>query len=122
MADRQKIVILEDDEMFAALLAETLGEYFDVEVGYNGLQGIALCLEGGVAAVVTDISMPDLDGLQMLTEFNKNPRLSAIPVMVVTTADFSLEAERFPQVRGVFSKSKSVEFIVEAVRQELHPV
>lgn len=126
MEGRQKIVILDDDEMFSALLAETLGEAYDVAVGHNGLQGIAMCLEGSVAAVITDIGMPDLDGIQMLAEFNINPRLSSIPVLVVTATHFNQrnrsEVQRFAQVRGVFSKDQSTGIIAEALRKALQSV
>ncbi|MEK7722002.1 MAG: response regulator [Elusimicrobiota bacterium] len=123
MGDRQKIVILDDDEIFAALLAEMLGEHYDVAVGHNGLQGIALCLGGGVDAVLTDIGMPELDGIQMLAEFKKNPGLASIPVLVVTATNFThrsrSEVQRFPQVRGMFSKSEKAEIIIEAVKKML---
>src|SRR3989339_1205610 len=109
----QKIVILDDDEMFAALLAEALREHYDVAVGYSGLKGIEMCLKGGVDAVITDIGMPDLDGIEMLTEFKKDQRLSSVPVVVVTATHFTrrnrTEMERFPQVRGVLSKDERIE-------------
>ncbi len=119
MADRQKVIVLEDDAIFGNLLAEMLGDYYDVETGSNGLQGIAMCLEGGVAAVVTDIVMPDLDGMQMLLEFRKNPLLVSIPVFIVSTTDFSAEARMFPQVRGTFLKNENAGVIVDAVRKTL---
>jgi len=123
MGNRKKIVVLDDDEIFSALLAEMLGEYYDVSVGHTGLQGIAMCLEGGVAAVLTDIGMPDLDGIQMLREFQKVPRLASIPVMVVTATHFNRsnrsEVQCFPQVLGMFSKTESVGIIVEAVKKAL---
>jgi DNA-binding NarL/FixJ family response regulator len=121
MDDRPKIVILEDDEMFAALLAELLGEHYEVAVGRNGLQGIALCLEGGVAAVVTEIGLPEFNGMMLLKELRKNPALAAIPVLVITATDFfgysRAEVERFEQVRGILYKSGSPELIVEAVHR-----
>ena len=117
MDPRPKIVILEDDEVFAALLAETLEEYYEVAVGTNGRQGIALCLQGGVAVIVTDLVMPDFDGVQMLKEFRKNPLLSSIPVLVVSASDFSDELKKFPQVRRVFSKNETAQTIYQAVRQ-----
>lgn len=109
--------------MFAALMAAALEEEFDVVVGHNGLQGIALCLEGGVAAVITDIGMPELDGVQMLTEFSKDPRLAGIPVLVVTATHYTRlsrqEVSRFPQVRRMLSKTASVEILTAEVKAVL---
>lgn len=123
MEGRLKLVILDDNELFAALLAAALEDEFDVTVGHSGLHGISTCLEGGVAAVITDIGMPDLDGLQMLKEFRKDPRLSAIPVLVVTATHFTRlsreEFSRFPQVKRMLSKTESIETIIGEVRAVL---
>lgn len=109
--------------MFAALLAAALEDEFEVVIGHNGRQGLALCLGGGVAAVVTDIGMPEFDGIQMLAEFEKKPPLSGIPVIVVTATHFTrLHREavsRFPQVRLILSKAESVDTLASAVKAVL---
>jgi CheY-like chemotaxis protein len=121
--EKRKLVVLEDDEIFAALIAAALEEEFEVVTGHNGLQGIALCLEGGVAAVVTDIGMPDLDGLSMLREFDRHPALSPIPVLVITATHFNrlsrAELSRFPQVKRILSKTKSIDQLAAEVRAVL---
>lgn len=122
MEKKPKIVILDDNEMFAALMAAALEDEFEVAVGHNGLQGIALCLNGA-AAVVTDIGIPDLDGLQMLKRFNKDSRLSGIPVLVVTATHFNSlsreELSRFPQVKRTLSKTESIAILASEVKAVL---
>ncbi|HBE88600.1 MAG TPA: hypothetical protein DDW67_05605 [Elusimicrobia bacterium] len=112
---RRKIVVLDDNEIFAELLAAAMGEYFDVLVGHTGLQGIAYFLEGGVDAVVTDISMPDFDGIQMLEEMSRNPVLRHIPVIVVTATHFNTisrdSVSRYPQVMRMLNKQEHVDRI-----------
>ncbi len=109
--------------MFAALLKEVLGDKYDVAVGHTGLQGIALCLESRPDIVVTDIGMPDFDGIQMLKAFQKDPRLASIPVVVLTATHFTqrsrTEVSRFPQVRNVLSKTERVDFIAEEIERAL---
>jgi len=123
MEGKPKLLVLEDDEIFAALIATALEEEFEIVTGSNGLQGIALCLEGGVAAVVTDIGMPDFDGISMLREFAKSPALSAIPVVVVTATHFTrlsrAELSRFPQVKRILSKTESIDHLAAEVRAVL---
>lgn len=123
MEGRKKVVVLDDNEVFAALIAAALEEEFDIVVGHNGLQGISLCLEGGVSAVVTDLGMPEVDGIQMLREFQKNPALSSLPVLVVTATHFTqlskAEVSRFPQVRRMLSKTDSIDNIAAEVRAVL---
>ncbi|MGD9643742.1 MAG: response regulator [Elusimicrobiales bacterium] len=109
---RKKIVVLDDNEIFAELIAAALEEHCRVLLGHTGLQGIAYFLEGGVDAVVTDISMPDFDGLQMLEEMNRNPALRRIPVVVVTASHFNRVSKssvsRYPQVMRMLNKVESV--------------
>jgi CheY-like chemotaxis protein len=109
---RKTIVVLDDNESFAALIAAVLEEHCRVLVGHTGLQGIAYFLEGGVDAVVTDLSMPDFDGMRMLEEMNRHPGLRHIPVVVVTASHFNRisrsSVSRYPQVMRMLSKEESV--------------
>ena len=123
MSGRPKIAIVEDDGLFVALLVAALEEEFDIVVGRDGLQGIALCLEGGVAAVITDIGMPDMNGIDMLKEFDANPRLAGIPVLVVTATHFTRlcrdEVARFPQVKRMLSKTMDVQKLAGEIKAVL---
>ena len=123
MQERQRIVVLDDYEVFAALLVEALESDYDIAVGLNGREGIQLCLAARTDLVITDIGMPELDGIQMLKEFQKNQRLSAIPVLVVTATHFNTrnrsEVTRYPQVRGIISKTSDINSMVEKVRKVL---
>ncbi|MDT8287733.1 MAG: response regulator [Elusimicrobiales bacterium] len=116
---RKKIVVLDDNEIFAALIAAALEDHCRVLLGHTGLQGIAYFLEGGVDAVVTDISMPDFDGLRMLEEMNRNPALRHIPVIVVTATHFNTigrsSVSRYPQVMRMLNKQESVDRITAEV-------
>lgn len=123
MTERKRIVVLDDNENFAMLLAAALEEHCEVASGFNGLHGIAFCLEGGVDAVVTDIGMPDFDGISMLREMRKHPRMQSIPVIVVTATHFNTtsreEVSRFPQVRRMISKDSGLENITRQIIEVL---
>ncbi len=123
MADRKRIVILDDDDIFVALLTAVLAPSYDFVVGRNGREGLDLCRSGRVDLVVTDIGMPELDGIQMLEEFQKDKSLAAIPVLVTTASHFSRrsksDVERFAQVRAVLCKPFNVDAIAEAIAKIL---
>lgn len=123
MEAKKKIVILDDDAPFAALLTTSLEDEFEVVAGSNGLQGIEYCLDGGVSAVITDIGMPELDGIGMLKEFQRRPELASIPVLVVTATLFSRLDRRavlqFPQVKKIILKTADLDGIIAEVKAVL---
>lgn len=119
----KRIAVLDDDEIFPELIAAALEGECEVVTGRNGLQGIALCLEGGIDAVVTDIGMPDFDGMQLLAEMNKKPQLAAIPVLVVTATHFTRLSRtlvsRYPQVKRMLNKDESIDTIAGQILEVL---
>ena len=123
MESKPRIVVLDDNETFAALMAATLEADYDVVVGHTGLQGIALCLATSTDAVITDIGMPDIDGIAMLREFSKDTRLSGIPVLVVTATHFNRlsreDVKCFPQVKRILFKTDSMDTLAQEVRAVL---
>jgi CheY-like chemotaxis protein len=116
-------VILDDDEIFVALLTAVLAPSYDFVVGCNGNEGLRLCRSGRVDMLITDIGMPELDGIQMLAEFQKDPALASIPVLVATATHFSRrsreELKRFPQVRDVICKPFDVDVVAKAIARIL---
>jgi CheY-like chemotaxis protein len=123
MTVKPRIVVLDDDEIFAALISASMEAECDVAVGRNGLEGITLCLEAHTDLLVTDVGMPELDGIQMLVEFQKDPRLNSIPVVVVTATHFSRQNRsdltRYPQVRDIIHKSSPLDSISLEIQKAL---
>lgn len=86
MAVKQiRIVIVEDEpdtaEMFAEMMR--LSDYH-VQKVYGGTPAIALISHEIPDAVVLDVMMPDLSGLEVLRYLRRDPRLEKIPVIVVS--------------------------------------
>ena len=86
MADEQKkIIIIEDEpdtvEMFAEMMR--LSGY-SVLKSYGGALAISLITEEKPDAVVLDMMMPDLSGLDVLTQIRNNPDLVDLPVIIVS--------------------------------------
>jgi CheY-like chemotaxis protein len=67
--------------------------------------------------------MPDLDGVQMLQEFRKNPALANILVVVITATHFTRlsrdAVSRFPQVKRILSKADSIGTLAAEIKAVL---
>jgi two-component system, chemotaxis family, chemotaxis protein CheY len=82
-----KVLIVEDSratrEMLAAAV-QTLGlvEVHTVESGYEALKALP---RHRYALIITDINMPDINGLELINFVKKNPNYRDTPLVVVTT-------------------------------------
>lgn len=81
----ETILIAEDDRIFLARLIRELKKHrgrFNVEGVHNGQQAIDILEKRPASVVVTDIQMPQVDGLQLLAHVNN--RHPAIPCFAMT--------------------------------------
>src|SRR6266849_2800004 len=79
---RTKLLIVDDDEKFVRLLRDYLEPFgYQIETAHDGRQGLAMALEGDYAAVVLDIMLPGLNGLDLLRELRRE---SHVPVLMLT--------------------------------------
>jgi len=53
----------------------------------DGMDGWNAVRSGDFNLVITDIDMPRLDGIELVALIKKDPRLKAIPVMIVSYKD-----------------------------------
>ncbi len=78
------ILVVEDDGAMRELLREALEEEeYEVMSAAGGREGLRKVRSGGVDLVVTDLRMPDLDGLDMMRELRTLP---APPDVIMITA------------------------------------
>lgn len=82
---QQKILIVEDDPANREMLMTVLrNEGCAVICAEDGRAGLALAEAQRPHLILTDISMPNLDGIEMIKSLRANPDLSDIPIIVCT--------------------------------------
>lgn len=83
----KKILIVDDSRTIRQQVSFTLskGGYQVVEAE-DGVQGIEkLKSEGDVAMVISDVNMPNMDGLEMVEQINKDASIKKVPIIMLTT-------------------------------------
>jgi len=81
------VLVVDDDELIRATLGDFLrDEGFRALLASDGAQALSLLGPGSPqpSLIILDLGMPNMDGWQFLERQAKAPRLSAIPVIVVT--------------------------------------
>lgn len=83
------VLIVDDSSSMRAVIKKTIkvsgfnvGEYF--EAG-DGREALEILSNKWVDLVLSDINMPNMNGLELIAEMKKNELLSSIPVVLVTT-------------------------------------
>ena len=82
-------IIVADDSLTTRIAAKALLEIagFQVLPAADGEEALALANDPGCDLVVTDVQMPRLDGLGLTRRLKADPRLSRVPVILVTSLD-----------------------------------
>ena len=86
---RQKILIIDDSEFNRAILAEVLGEEFEILEAEDGEKGLEILTqyEKDISLVLLDIIMPVMDGFEVLSAMIAKNWLDDIPVIMISSED-----------------------------------
>jgi two-component system chemotaxis response regulator CheY len=84
---KYKILIVEDSPTMRQLMLFSLKKLSDVDLteASDGVDVLRKLPEEKFDLVMTDINMPVMDGLKLLTMMKNNPTYKDIPVIVITT-------------------------------------
>ncbi|HLO57259.1 MAG TPA: ATP-binding protein [Bacteroidales bacterium] len=82
--DKSTILIVEDNPDMRDYLEQKLEASFNVFTAENGQQAIAMIEKIMPEIIITDIMMPDLDGLSLTRTIKQNPQFSDIFVVILT--------------------------------------
>ncbi len=96
-----KTILIADDSstMRAMLVAivETLGDYQVVEAS-SGFEALRLLPRDHVDLILTDINMPDINGLELISYLRANPNYKNIPVFIISTEGSAKDIEKGKQL------------------------
>ena len=77
-------LVVEDNEDIARYIGNIIKDRFTIVYAHNGREGIIKAQEYIPDVIITDIMMPECDGLEMTREIRKSDLLNHIPVIIVT--------------------------------------
>jgi two-component system sensor histidine kinase and response regulator WspE len=86
---RQKRILIVEDSLTVRELERKLlasGGY-EVEVAVDGLDGWNTVRAGNFDLVLTDVDMPRMDGIELVTLIKQDARMRSLPVMIVSYKD-----------------------------------
>lgn len=81
---KYRILVAEDDPELSNLLFKLLSEQYDVSLAKNGKQALELIQNNRIDLLVSDIMMPEMDGLTLCRTMKTDILTSHIPVILLT--------------------------------------
>ena len=92
----KRILIAEDSNTMRSMLVSTIDElekYAIVEAA-SGFEALRLLPREQVDLIITDINMPDINGLELISYVRNNPNYQSIPLFVVSTESGDKDLEK----------------------------
>ncbi|UVE67643.1 hybrid sensor histidine kinase/response regulator [Burkholderia pyrrocinia] len=121
LADRRRRVLVVDDSLTVRELERKLLEKrgYDVTVAVDGMDGWNAVRSDAFDLVVTDVDMPRMDGIELVTLIKGDPMLKRVPVMIVSYKDRDEDRRRGLDAGADYYLAKS-SFHDEALLDAVH--
>jgi two-component system chemotaxis response regulator CheY len=83
----KKILIAEDSSTMRSLIVSTIVAMGDFEIveAANGFEALRILPREKVDLVITDINMPDINGLELVSFIKGNPNYQTTPLVIIST-------------------------------------
>ena len=80
-----RILLVEDNELNRDMLSRRLVRRgYEVEIALDGKEGLRLAAASAPDLILLDLSLPEMDGWEVLKNLKQDPKMRAIPVVALT--------------------------------------
>lgn len=97
MVELKRILLVEDNSDNRDLVFAFLDDFYDVQACVDGFQALERLADVDPLPdlLLCDISLPGMDGVELLRRLRAEPRLCAIPAIALTSHAMKGDQERF---------------------------
>ena len=93
----RRILVVEDSGAMRALIGaalEGLDEKLEIDEAESGFAALRMLPRQVYDLIVTDINMPDINGLELVSFLKKNEAYARIPLIIVSTEGSARDREK----------------------------
>lgn len=117
----KRVLVIDDEADIRAIIRGCLEDIAEWEVltAASGEEGIQLAITEQLDGILMDVSMPGMNGLDVLQKLQEDSRTQTIPVVLLTAKALSEEQEMFATlaIAGVIVKPFDPMTLVEQVTE-----
>lgn len=120
-SDRETVLVVDDNPDILKYICESLSENYNVVPAADGAKAIQVLSAQNIDLIITDIMMPDIDGVQLCRTVKRNLRTSHIPVIMLSAkSDVSDQLGGFKVgADDYIAKPFSMELLASKIRNQL---
>jgi two-component system alkaline phosphatase synthesis response regulator PhoP len=127
MQEKKRILLVDDEPDFVSVVRINLErEGYEVEVAYDGTEGLRKARANPPDAIVLDVMMPEPDGYKVCAELKGDKQSAHIPVLMLTAVAANVPSTRYSHYDGMtmeaddyLAKPASAERIAESLKRLL---
>ena len=120
---RKRVLVVDDSLTVRELERKLLDSHgYEIEVAANGMEGWNAVRTGNFDLVITDIDMPRMDGIELVSLIRKDPSLKSLPVMIVSYKDREEDRRRgleagadYYLTKGSFHDDTLVQAVIDLI-------
>jgi two-component system alkaline phosphatase synthesis response regulator PhoP len=102
MTTQKRILVVDDEPDFASIVqADLEKEGYDVEVAYNGVEGLEKVKANPPHAIVLDVMMPEMDGYELCKLLKGDDDYCDIPIVLLTAVASHVTSTRYSHADGM---------------------
>ena len=106
MSAKKRILVVDDEPDFCAIVQGQLEkEGFDVELAYNGVEGLEKVKANPPDAIVLDVMMPEMDGYEVCKELKGDDAYAEIPIVLLTAVASHVTSTRYSHADGMSTEA-----------------
>ena len=106
MSEKKRILVVDDEPDFVSIVKKNLEKAgFDVEVAYDGVEGIAKVKANPPDAIVLDVMMPEKDGYKVCSELKGDAKYKNIPILLLTAVADHVTSTRYSHYDGMSTEA-----------------
>ena len=89
-------LVVEDSAIMRDIIVSSLSSFPDVNPveAANGFEALKILPQMAFDIILTDINMPDINGLELLSFLKNHPQYKSIPVVIISTEKTEADRKR----------------------------
>ncbi|MFZ5563714.1 MAG: response regulator transcription factor [Thermodesulfobacteriota bacterium] len=103
---KKRVLVVDDEPDFVMLVKKYLEkDGFQVEMAFNGVEGLEKVHANPPDAIVLDVMMPEKDGYQVCAELKGDSKYADIPIVLLTAVADHVSSTRYSHFDGISMKA-----------------